>query len=90
MGTFPDALSQFAQLMQHQDDAIDLTEAPLTIACTEYPRLDIAAQLARLKDIASKTPADPAYPAHVNIQALNMTLFLATTCTSTLASSERI
>lgn len=75
MGTFSKSLSQFATLVQNAGDAINLTEAAMMIARTEYPNLDIASQVARLKDIASSLPVNPTYPPHLNIQVLNKVLF---------------
>lgn len=62
-------------MMEGPDDEIDLAEAALVIARSEYPELDTAAQLQRLDQIASEVQADPLYPPLANIQALNDVLF---------------
>ncbi len=70
-----DPRNQFARLMERGDDEIDLGEAALLIARTEYPDLDAAAQLQRLDRMASELPADPMHSPLENIQALNELLF---------------
>lgn len=66
---------RFASLMRREDDQIDLAEAALVIARTEYPDLDIPAQLRRLDALAEEVLADPAFSPLANIQALNELLF---------------
>jgi regulator of sirC expression with transglutaminase-like and TPR domain len=70
-----DAVRQFASLMRADDDQINLAEASLLIARTEYPDLDVAAQLRRLDALAEGALADPSFPPLANIQALNELLF---------------
>ncbi len=70
-----DPVRDFACLMERGDDDINLAEAALVIARTEYPDLETAAHLARLDEIASRVRADPVFPPVGNIQALNETLF---------------
>ncbi len=70
-----DPIRLFARLMEREDDEINLAEAALMIARTEYPQLDAAAQLARLDRMASQVRSDPNYSPHANIQALNDVLF---------------
>lgn len=71
----PDPVRQFARLMEREDEQINLAEAALLIACTEYPRLDTAAELACLDKIASQVRSDLSYSPLSNIQALNEQLF---------------
>ncbi len=53
-----EATARFAELVSRDDDDIPLDEAALLIAAHAYPGLDIAAELARLDDLAAGcTPA---------------------------------
>lgn len=61
--------------MEREDSELDLAEAALCIALTEYPRLDTAAQLKRLDDLAAQVRSDPACSPLTNIQAMNEVLF---------------
>lgn len=70
-----DPVRRFARLMEREDEMIDLAEAALLIARTEYPQLDAAAQLEHLNRLAAQVRVDPAYSASSNIQALNHLLF---------------
>lgn len=70
-----DPVRDFACLMDRGDNDINLAEAALLIARTEYPDLETAAYLARLEEIASRVRADSMSPPLGNIQALNRTLF---------------
>ncbi len=70
-----DPVRRFARLMEREDEMIDLAEAALLIARTEYPQLDAAAQLEHLNRLAAQVRVDPAYSASSNIQVLNHLLF---------------
>lgn len=70
-----DAVREFAARMRAEDERINLAEAALLIARTEYPDLDVAAQLRRLDALAEEALADPSFPPLANIQALNELLF---------------
>ncbi len=75
----PEALKSFADLVRREidDDQIDLLRAALTIACVEYPRLDVAAYVLRIEELAGRAAAlvaergDP----RQSIAALNRILF---------------
>lgn len=69
------SIREFAQLMERNDGAIDLAQAALLIACTEYPELDVASQVERFDRLAAQTRTDPARSAAANIAALNELLF---------------
>jgi regulator of sirC expression with transglutaminase-like and TPR domain len=68
-------IRQWLLLMQRADNEIDLGEAALLIARTEYPQLEPAAELARLDDLAANVRVSPADPPLMNILALNELLF---------------
>ncbi|MDE3178218.1 MAG: transglutaminase family protein [Acidobacteriota bacterium] len=70
-----DAVREFASFVGRQRDRIPLLEAALMIARTEYPRLDLPAQLRRFEDLARRLDANPGYSPHANILALNRLLF---------------
>lgn len=70
-----DVIRQWTRLVQREDDEINLAEAALGIARTEYPRLDSGGQLARLDRMAAEVRASPAASALANIEALNEYLF---------------
>ncbi len=65
----------FAKLMERDDEEINLAEAALLIARTEYPDLDLPEQLARLDRMAQGIAADPARSGLGNVLALNEFLF---------------
>ena len=69
------AIQLFAQLMAREDAEINLAEAALAIAATEYGSLDFAAWIARLDECAKQVSAEPGREAHENISALNELLF---------------
>ncbi len=71
----PDPVREFARLKEREDIEIDLAEAALWIARTEYPALDITSQLKRLDRLAAQVSAGPMLPPLANIQALNDLLF---------------
>ncbi|HSB61676.1 MAG TPA: hypothetical protein VLI67_08145, partial [Vicinamibacteria bacterium] len=52
--TEPRSRRQFADLLARADEAVDLAEAALLIACEEYPDLDVPAYLARLESMAGE------------------------------------
>src|SRR6476620_642591 len=70
-----DPIRLWARLMKREDEAIDLAEAALLIARTEYPDLDIATELGRVDQLAERfCPPKHSTPSS-NIQALNELLF---------------
>ena len=71
----PDTVVQFARLMESEDERIDLAEAALMIARTEYPALDLPAQLQRLDQMALQIAADPGRSCLGNVVAINEYLF---------------
>lgn len=71
----PDPVREFARFAERGDHEINLAEAALVIARTEYPQLDAAAHLARLDRMAAQIDADPTYAPLANIRALNEFLF---------------
>src|SRR5579863_3555712 len=68
-------IRKFAQLVQRDDQEINLAEAALAIARTEYPELDAAAELARLDRLAAALDLSPRAAPLSNIAALNEYLF---------------
>lgn len=66
---------EFALLVAQEDDEVDLAVAALLIARTEYPSLDIAANLQRLDRLAAEVRAGPTQPPFENVEALNKVLF---------------
>lgn len=72
---FPDAVSQFARYVARPEEEIRLDEAALLLARTEYPRLDVPGQLARLDALAARAKCDPTQSAQANIAILNHLLF---------------
>ncbi len=72
-----DPIRHWTRLLMREDAEINVAEAALVIARTEYPQLDVAAQLARLDRMAEHVHLDPAGSPLVNIQALNEYLFEA-------------
>ena len=72
-----DPYREFRQAVGRGEDKIDLGRAALTIALTDYPRLDIAAYLARLDRLAVEVTdrGDAGGKAHRSIAALNYVLF---------------
>jgi regulator of sirC expression with transglutaminase-like and TPR domain len=69
------SIQRFAQLMEHEDAEINLAEAALAIAATEYAGLDASAWLARLDECAKDVQAEPGREAQANIRAMNEVLF---------------
>src|SRR5260370_27618761 len=70
-----EAIHEFARYVGRPEPEIDLAEASLLIATTDYPELDTAAQLARLDKLAAQVPTGPECSPLTNIQALNVVLF---------------
>ena len=70
-----DALIQFAHLMERDDEQIDLAEAALLIARTEYSGLESSAQLRRLDEMAGKFTVAPELSSVAHVQSLNEFLF---------------
>ena len=70
-----DPAEQFAKLMQREDEEINLAEAALLIARTEYPELDLPMHLSRLENMAGQITADPGRSGIGNVLALNEYLF---------------
>ncbi|MGH9395444.1 MAG: SirB1 family protein [Terriglobia bacterium] len=67
-------IRQFARLVE-REERIPLLEAALMIAQTEYPGLNLPAQLRRFEDLARRLDVNPDYSPHANIQAMNRLLF---------------
>lgn len=67
----------FRQSVERPEEQIDLARAALTIACDDYPNLDISAYLARLDALAVDVSARTGGDAEVArlIAALNIVLF---------------
>jgi len=72
---YPDAVREFAGYVARPAEEIRLDEAALLLARTEYPALDLAAQLARLDALAARAGCDPAQSPYANIASLNRLLF---------------
>jgi regulator of sirC expression with transglutaminase-like and TPR domain len=72
---FPDAVAEFARYVARPAEEIRLDEAALLLARTEYPALDLPAQLARLDALAARAECDRDRPPHANIASLNRLLF---------------
>jgi hypothetical protein len=66
-----DPIRVWARMMGHEDDEIDLAEAALRIAQTEYPSLDTGAELARLDQLAARVRLPEDGSPLSNIEALN-------------------
>jgi regulator of sirC expression with transglutaminase-like and TPR domain len=65
----------FAEMMKLRNEEISLARAALLIARTEYPALDMAAQLARLDELAAGVCAPQEISPLANVDALNDLLF---------------
>ena len=70
-----DPIRRFQDLVQVQDEQINLAEAALAIAATEYPGLDPTPWLAALDRLAARVKAGPELSALANIAAINKVLF---------------
>lgn len=72
---YPDAVREFALYVARPEVEIRLDEAALLLARTEYPGLDLAAQMARLDALAARAECNPGQSPHANIANLNRLLF---------------
>jgi regulator of sirC expression with transglutaminase-like and TPR domain len=72
---YPDAVGEFARYVARPPEEIRLDEAALLLARTEYPALDLPAQMARLDALAARAECDPGQSPHANIANLNRLLF---------------
>ncbi len=70
-----DPIRQFQGLTEGKDEQINLAEAALAIAATEYGQLDPASWLQSLDRLAARVEAGPELSALANIAALNKVLF---------------
>jgi regulator of sirC expression with transglutaminase-like and TPR domain len=70
-----DPIRQFEALTDCPDEQIDLAEAALAIAATEYPGLDPAPSIEALDRLAARVEAGPRLSALGNIAAINKVLF---------------
>ncbi len=70
-----DPIRQFEALTDCPDEQIDLAEAALAIAATEYPGLDPAPSIEVLDRLAARVEAGPTLSALANIAAINKVLF---------------
>jgi regulator of sirC expression with transglutaminase-like and TPR domain len=70
-----DPIRQFQGLAECQDEQINLAEAALAIAATEYDGLDPAPWLESLDRLARRVEAGPELSALANIAAINKVLF---------------
>ena len=72
---YPEAISEFVRYVGRSAEQIRLDVAALLLARTEYPALDLPAQLARLDALAARADCDPHHSARDNIARLNRLLF---------------
>lgn len=72
---YPDPVSEFARYVARPAEEIRLDEAALLLARTEYPELDLSAQMARLDALAARAQCHPGQSPQVNIANLNRLLF---------------
>jgi len=72
---YPDVVGEFARYLARPEEEIRLDEAALLLARTEYPALDVSAQLARLDALAARAECNPRQSPHANIASLNRLLF---------------
>lgn len=70
-----DPVRQFEAITDCPDEQIDLAEAALAIAATEYPGLDSAHWVEKLDRLAARVQAGPAFSALANVAAINRVLF---------------
>ena len=68
-------IRKFQELTDHPDVEIDLAEAALGIAATEYPGLDPARSIDTIDRLAARVEAGPTLSALANIAAINKVLF---------------
>jgi regulator of sirC expression with transglutaminase-like and TPR domain len=72
---YTDAVHEFARYVARPTEEIHLDEGALLLARTEYPALDLPAQLARLDALAARVKCDPRRSPQANIASLNHLLF---------------
>ena len=72
---YPEAVREFARYVALPVEQIRLDVAALLLARTEYPELDLAAQLKRLDTLAARAECDPGLSPQVNIASLNQLLY---------------
>ena len=70
-----DPVRQLEALTDCPDEQIDLAEAALAIAATEYPGLNPSPSLEALDRLAARVEAGPTLSALANIDAINKVLF---------------
>jgi regulator of sirC expression with transglutaminase-like and TPR domain len=70
-----DPIRQFQELTDHPDVEIDLAEAALAIAATEYPALSPGPWIRMLDHLADRVEAGPHRSILANIEAINNVLF---------------
>lgn len=70
-----DLIRQWTRVLEREDNQTNLGEAALVIARTEYPNLDVSAQLCRLDRMASEVPLGACAAPLTNIETLNAYLF---------------
>jgi len=70
-----DAVREFATYVARPAEQVRLDEAALLLARTEYPALDIPAQLNRLDALAARSKCGPSQSPRANIARLNRLLF---------------
>ncbi|HEX5412350.1 MAG TPA: transglutaminase-like domain-containing protein [Terriglobia bacterium] len=70
-----DPIRQFEVMTDCPDEQIDLAEAALAIAATEYSGLEPAPWLEELDRLAARVQAHPTFSALANIAAINKVLF---------------
>jgi regulator of sirC expression with transglutaminase-like and TPR domain len=70
-----ESVGEFARYVALPAEEIRLDRAALLLARTEYPDLDLTAQMARLDALAERAHCDPAQSPHANIASLNQLLF---------------
>lgn len=70
-----DPIRRFEALMDCPEEQIDLAEAALAIAATEYPGLDPSPSIEVLDRLAARVEAGPTLSALANIAAINKVLF---------------
>ncbi len=70
-----EAVRLFARMMEKPEHEVPLTEAALLIACTEYPKLNIVAQLDRFRNLAGRLKRGSLASPSDNILAINQLLY---------------
>ncbi|MGH9353002.1 MAG: SirB1 family protein [Terriglobia bacterium] len=70
-----DLIRRFSRLMECEEERIPLLEAALMIAQTEYPNLNLSAEISRFDELASWLDARAGCSPDANIRSLNNFLF---------------